>query len=247
MVIGAGIILATVLAVFTVYFGVRSVLEPDPEDRTRDLATSVVFRISSLHGLVLALVFASEVVEYHSLAFESANEVNAISDAYYDAVRYGDEAHGVRAALREYVAIVPSEEWRGLGKEGDLSPRAWAQWNEAYRIVLDLTPVSPRQVALRDNMLRKIHLIAENRDLREYQANAALSSFFWAAALIGVLLVSVGFYIFPSKRDNLVLLTVFSAYTGLILFTIYAMSNPFSDPAALEPVLFFELSQEFEG
>lgn len=244
MFIGIGIILATIAAVLTVYFGTRRVLGADPEDRTRDLAASVLFRISALHGLVLALVFASEVVEYHSLEFESANEVNAISDVYYDAARYGDEASGIRNALKKYLEIVPFEEWRSLGEEGELSSDAWGQWDAAYRIILDLSVTSPRQVALRDNMLRKTHQIAENRDLREHHAKTTLSSMFWAAALVGVVLISVGYYSFPPKRENLVLLSLFAGYTGLILFTIYAMSNPFSAPAALQPVLFIELLSE---
>ena len=245
MIIGSGIILASIAVVLTVYFGTRLVLGADPDDRTRDLAASVLFRIAALHGLVLALVFASEVVEYHSLAFESANEVNAISDVYYDAARYGEDASGVRDALKEYLEIVPSEEWRSLGEEGKLSSDAWAQWDAAYERVLDLDATSPRQVALRDNMLRKIHLIAENRDLREHHAKTALSPMFWVAALVGVVLISIGYYSFPPKRANLALLSIFAGYTGLILFTIYAMSNPFSAPAALQPILFVELLNEF--
>ena len=233
MIIGVGIILGTIAAVLAAYFGSRLVLGADPEDRTRDLAASVLFRVAALHGLVLALVFASEVVEYHSLAFESASEVNAISDIYYDSERYGDEASDIRDALKKYLQIVHSEEWRTLGEEGKLSPDAWAQWDAAYSIVLDLVPDSPRQVSLRDN-----------RDLREHHAKTELNSMFWAAALVGVLLISVGYYSFPPKRANLALISVFAAYTGLILFTIYAMSNPFSAPAALQPILFVELFKE---
>lgn len=247
MIMGSVIVLATIAAVLAVYFGTRLVLGADPEERTRDLAASVLFRIAALHGLVLALVFASELVEYQSLAFESSNEVNAISDVYYDAVRYGEDADGVREAMTKYLEIVPSEEWRRLGEEGELSSDAWAHWDAAYEIVLDLVPASPRQVALRDNMLAKIHLIAENRDLREHHAKTALSPMFWAAALVGVVLISVGYYSFPPRRANLALLAVFAGYTGMILFTIYAMSNPFTAPAALQPVLFVDLLNDIES
>jgi len=247
MIIGSGIIFATIAAVLTVYFGARFVLGTDPEQRTQDLSASVLFRVSALHGLVLALVFASEVVEYHSLEFESAIEVNAVSDVYYDASRYGEDAQSVHAKLRAYLETVISKEWPSLGKQGELSSDAWAHWNAVYGFVLDLNPSSPRQVALRINMIEKIHLIAENRDLREYHAKTTLGSVFWIAALVGVLLISIGYYSFPPKRENLVLLSVFATYTGLILFTIYAMSNPFSDPVALEPILFIDLLREIES
>ena len=246
MLLGAAIILATVAAVLAVYFGVRRVMGTAPDERTRDLAASVLFRISALHGLVLALVFASEVVEYNQLDFESTVEVNAISDAYYDAGRYGEDAQPVHEALREYLRIVPSEEWASLGTSGELSSQAWAHWNTAYNVTLNLEPSSARETALRENMLRKIHVIAENRDLREHHAKSSLGSLFWAAAIVGVLLLSIGYYPFPPNRDNLILLSTFAAYTGFILYTIFAMSNPYSDPAALEPVLFLELLNELE-
>lgn len=247
MLTGAAIIFATVVTVLAIHVGARQVMHAEPEERTKDLAGSVLFRIAGLHGLVLALVFASEVVEYNQLAFESAVEANAISDVYYDADRYGEDAQPVRDAMRAYLQVVPDEEWATLGKSGDLSSQAWAHWDTAYNATLDLEPSSPRQTALRDNMLRNIHTIAENRDLREHHAKSSLGSLFWAAALVGVLLLSIGYYPFPPNRDNLILLSVFAAYTGFILYTIFAMSNPYSDPAALEPVLFLELLDELNG
>ena len=142
---------------------------------------------------------------------------------------------------------VPAEEWASLGDSGDLSSEAWAHWDTAYNAILDLVPSSPRHTALRANMLENIHIIAKNRDLREHHAKSSLGSLFWAAALVGVLLLSIGYYPFPTNRDNLILLSVFAAYTGFILYTIFAMSNPYNDPAALEPVLFLQLLDELGG
>ncbi len=96
-------------------------------------------------------------------------------------------------------------------------------------------------------MLAKVHVIAESRDLREHHAKTTLSLVFWIAALVGVLLVSVGYYSFPPNRDNLILISMFAAYTGFLLFTIFAMSNPYGAPAALDPVLFAELLDELEN
>lgn len=248
MLIALGTIAATIVSVLATYLLARLILAPEPEDRTRDLAASVLFRISALHGLVLALVFASEVVEYHQLSFESAIETNAVSDAYYDAARFGgEETTAIQAALRSYLEIASSSEWDSLGQREGLLPAAWRAWNDAYLAALDLTPQTPRQEALRDNILAKIHLIAENRDLREHHAKTSLGTLFWIAALAGVLLISVGYYPFPPKRDNLILLSIFATYTGFILFTILAMSNPYSAPAALEPVLFIELIAEIDS
>ena len=223
-------------------------MHPEPDDRTTDLAGKVLLRISALHGLVLALVFASEVVEYQQLTFETAVEANAVSDAFFDSERFEHETTAqIRSALRRYLEISANTEWTRLGEGQGLHPDAWLAWDEAYKAALDLIPTNPRQEALRNNMLAKIHLIAENRDLREHHAETSLNNLFWVAAVAGVFLIAIGFYTFPPKRENLILLSAYSAYTGLILFTIYAMSNPFVSPAALNPVLFEQLIEEIDG
>ena len=56
-----------------------------------------MLRISALHALILALVFAQEMSEYQQLKLESAAETNALADIYFDAGRYG--AHRCRAHL----------------------------------------------------------------------------------------------------------------------------------------------------
>jgi hypothetical protein len=240
-------IAATVAAVLAIYFATRFVLNPEPDEKTTDLAGKVLIRIAALHGLVLALVFASEVVEYHQLSFESAIETNAVSDAYYDSDRYGaEETVAIRSALRTYLQVASTTEWQLLSEAAKLHPDAWKAWDDAYNATLDLEPQTPREEALRSNILRKIHLVAENRDLREHHAKTSLSSLFWIAALAGILLIAIGFYPFPPKRENLTLLSAYSGYTGLIFFTIYAMSNPYGGPAALQPTFFEAVIMEIE-
>lgn len=246
MIQGIAIIFATVVAVLMVYFAARKTMRRDPDDRTRDLAGSMVMRVSALHGLILALIFASEVVEYQQLGLEVSQEVNAVSDIAYDALRYGEQAKPVGDAIRDYLALVPAEEWQSLALTGNLSGSAWGKWNDAYLAVLDIVPATPRETSLRENMLAKIHAIAEIRDLREYHAKTELSALFWGAALAGVLLVAVGFYVFTPRRDNIVLISLYALYIGFILYTIYAMANPFKAPGALDDGLYQELLAELD-
>lgn len=51
----------------------------------------------------------------------------------------------------------------------------------------------------------------------------------------GVVLIAFGHYIYSPERHNLVLLGLFSAYTGAALFLIFGFSNPYSPPAELHP------------
>jgi hypothetical protein len=217
----------------------------DPSTHTRDLASSVIFRVSALHGLILALVFAQEMVEFQQIKFDGAVEANAVADAYYDSERYDEKAKAeIQAPLAEYLKIVINDEWSKLGSTGFLSPAAWAQWDIVYNKVLDLEPATKRQESLRDNMLASIHTIALTRDKRENHGSDPLNGMFWLAAVSGVVLIALGYFPFPPEQHNLLLICMFGAFTGIVLFFIYAFANPYSPPGALTPAPFERLYEQ---
>ena len=245
--LGGLFICGTALLVLACYALMRTIGEPNPEPQTKDLAGSVLLRISALHALILALVFAQEMQEYQQLKVESAAETNALADIYFDAARYGDGDPGkIGGPVREYVRIVLADEWDSLGITGRLRPAAWAQWDSAYNVILDLTPATDRQRSLRDHMLASIHTVAETRVKREHHARNSLSVMFWFAAISGVVFTGLALYPYTPSRSNLTLLALLGAFTGIILFFIYAFSNPFKEPGSLEPSGFRHLSRQFQ-
>lgn len=210
-----------------------------------DLASGARSQIAALHGLILALVFAQELVNYEQLKSETAVEANAIADIYFDAERFGGEdADEIQDALFIYVKTVLDAEWAGLGETGQLSPVAWAQWNTAYETVLDLKAASPRQESLRDHMLGQIHVIASARDSRQNHKANATNLMFWMATIAGLILIAAAYHHHPPDRQNLAFLVMIGVYTGLVLFFIYAFGNPFSEPAAMDPHAFRSLEQQ---
>lgn len=230
----SGFILGTAALTVICYLVMRYVAGGDPEQHTKDLAGSVIFRVSALHGLILALVFAQEMVEYQQLKFESAVEANALADVYFDARRFDpDLASAVQEPIKGYLELVISREWDHLGQGNGLFGPAWGQWDAAYEAVLNLQPADRRQESLRSHMLDRIHVISESRVKRENHSDSAVSGMFWFAATAGVMLIALAYYPYPAQRHNLALIFMFGAFTGLILFFIYAFSNPFSPPGAI--------------
>ena len=231
---GLVFIVGTVVLTLACYLLMRYMAGGNPEQHTKDLASSVIFRVSALHGLILALVFAQEMVEYQQLKYESSIEANALADVYFDARRFDpDVAALVQDPISKYLDIVVSTEWEQLGSQGRLSGPAWGQWDAAYSAILDLEPVGKRQESLRTHMLDRIHVVSETRVKRENHAENAISGLFWFAALAGVVLIALAYYPYPAIRYNIALIMMFGAFTGLILFFIYAFSNPYSPPGAI--------------
>ncbi len=212
------------------------------EDETNDLAGSVIFRVAALHGLILALVFAQNLLNYQEIRTALVHEATAIADIFYDFGRYGAEnAEEMQKETLEYARIVKDEEWDLLAQERRLSSDAWVQREILYNAILDLEPETLRQTTIRDFMLVRIREVAEFRQARENSALNTLSVLFWIPAIAGLFLVAIPYFVFSPTRLNMSLITVYAGFSGLVLFVIYAFSDPFAHPNRLEPIAFERL------
>ena len=243
--IGLAFVAGTMMLSIGVYLLTRRIARNAAYERHREMAGAMVSRIATLNGLILALVFAQEMGAYQRLELQTAAEANAVADIYNDAGRYDLVAlEPVRQQMVAYLRVVIGEEWSSLGAGRGLSDAAWAAWSTTYETILDLEPQTGRQDSLRDRMLSSIDTIAASRDMRAAEASTSVANFFWLAALSGVVLIAAGHYIYAPERQNLVLLGLFSAYTGAILFLIYGFSNPYLAPASLPPTPLLTLAAE---
>ena len=208
----------------------------------RDMASATGFRIAAFYGVILALVYAHELGEYQTVRDGLAGEATAIADVFHDAGRYGEPlATPVRSAMATYVTFVVQREWDLLGEEKRLSNRAWAARDIAYETVLDAEAATPRQVALRQHMLKRIHDITTYRHMRQEVAAKDFGLVFWVPAIAGLILVTIPFYVYPPGRVTHVLLSCFGAFSGLILFFIQGFASPFTSPFRTPPGAFERL------
>lgn len=234
---GSGVVLTTIGVVLASYFVARRLLHPGQEgDRTLEVAGNVAVRVATLHSLILGLVYAQELDDYKGVRATLVDEATAISDVFNDAGRYGGAITlPVQQGLARYVAIVIDEEWERLAHRDGLSPRAWDEWNAVYARVLDLAPATERERYLSGHMREKTAMIARYRQLREASSAGRFSGLFWGPAIIGLIIISAAFYVYRPTKTHLVLLSFFGAYSGVILFFIFAFSNPYANPGKLPP------------
>ncbi len=243
--LSAAVVILFVVGAALLSYGVtRVLLGGGADDERRELAGSVIFRVSALHGLVLALIFAQEVVNLRDVSTAASREAALVGNVFYDLERYDAEAtREARAGLARYVDHVLTSEWGQLGRTRTLHGPAWSEWDAAYATVLDLTPETPRQEALRGIMLDNIREVSMLRRVREDAARAGVNPLFLTAALVGVALTSAAYFTYAPSALNLLLLTVFASYTGLIVFFIVAFANPYMPPGFAAPVGFELLYQ----
>jgi hypothetical protein len=224
------------------YFITRMIAGRLEHERTSDLAGSVTFRVAGLHALIVALIFAQEMVNYQSLRNGFLEEATAVADIFFDLERYeAGKADDVRVLLARYVDTVVEDDWRELAENRHVSGAGYTLFESVYNAILDLQPQDLRQETLRDHMVARVHAITTYRQARTNAARDGILPLFWLAATAGLVLVSAPYFIYPPTPLHLSLLTVFAAYTGLVLFIIYAFTDPFSAPGAVQPTAFMHL------
>jgi len=222
------LVLVSILGAGLVYGLSRLVLHRRADEQASELSASVIFRLSSLHALILALIFAQEQLNLSRLNQSIVDESTALSDVFYDLERYGaEEASALRTEIVRYTQLVVTEEWLAL-RDDRLSEEAWTVWGRLYEGVLDLAPVDRRQETLRELMLQDIDQISDYRDERAAAAASEISGLFWVAGVSGFIAVVLLYFMYAPNVVNLVMLGVYSGYVGLILVFIYAMNSPFT-------------------
>ncbi|WP_316015668.1 hypothetical protein [Roseobacter sp. HKCCA0434] len=238
--LGLVFVLGTVALSLGIYAGARWLAGVDTPPLTGQAASATARRVAALHGLVLALVFAQELDDYADLRADLVAEATALANIHGDIARYDpDGAATVQQAVVDYVAHVVGEEW--ADRDDTQFADGWALHERIYLAALDLDPQTPRQDSLRDAMIADAQHLAALRQQRESTALFGMSTLFWVAAIAGTVLVTVPYFVFPPTRENIALLCLYSAYSGLMMFTIYAFSDPFAEPGRLAPSPFEQL------
>lgn len=239
------IVAASCILALLPYVIARRFLSTSTDSQTKDLAGSVIFRVGALHSLILALVFAQELVNFNEARHTMTREAALVGDVFYDLRRYDESGTTpIQADLLEYTNVVLNREWTSLAETSRLDEQAWSEWDAAYNKVLDLEPKNARQEALKGIMLDRVRELSDLRIDRENTAFGGANELFLYAAIAGIVLISIGYFPFSPTAVNLTLLSIFGIYTGLVIYFIAAFANPYSSAGYLEPV---RLERLYEG
>jgi len=242
LVIGLLTVGGVILVALMTYFLSRALLGGRADEESRDLAGSVIFRVAALHGLILALVFAEELVNVNQIKDATSREAALMADVFYDLKRFDDDGtRAIRTDVAHYVAAVVNDEWNSLAHRRNLSDEAWRRWVAVYEAILDLETATPRQELLHENLTAAIREVSGLRRLRENAVSEPVNPLFMTAALAGVIITAMSYFTFTPTLVHLLLLSSFAAYSGLVIFFIIAFSNPYLEPGAISPVGFERL------
>jgi hypothetical protein len=237
-------ILVAIAAALGPYFLLRRLFATRSSDDSQTMATSIIVRLGALHALILALVFAQEQLNYIEVRHTIADEAAATADVYYEIGYYeGADTGEIKANLARYVQTVIEEEWTLL-RYGMLSDEAWRHYSKVNHAIINLAPSSPADIEIRKQCLEDWDDVSIFRRSRELAANHTVPMFFWIIAILGFFCVSMPYYAFAPSGVNILALTIFAVYNGLVFFFIVNISNPFAGPAPIDATVFQHLFSE---
>jgi len=238
---------AAVLLALSLYALLRWLFGHHADAADKGLSTAVITRLGTLHGLILALIFAQELDNYLDVIDLVAKESGAVADTYYGSKRYAretDDLQSIQRDIADYLHTVINDEWQALSERKRLSDRAWRDYSRVDEALLGLTPSDDYQREIKRQILDDWDEVSQFRRSRESAAAREIPIVFWILAIAGFMVVVFPYYVFAPLRQHVMVLALFAGFNGLVFYFIVEMSQPFSGTGAIRPTAMERLYQE---
>jgi Protein of unknown function (DUF4239) len=207
-------------------------------DSTRDFCGRVARSVGTLHALILALVFAEvesrhlEIRRLVMLEAENVLQVGRDLDHFEDA-----SSAQLKRMIVDYAHAVVELEWPSMA-EHQLSEEATRLHDLVTDGVMDLTVDTQREHFLQAQLIEDLGAIEGQRHGRLLLGNERLPALFWYTAFIGFAILGATAFVFEATVPNMIVVSGYGLYAGLVLYAILAFSHPFTGPAAVDPAPF---------
>ena len=217
-------IIVAIMLGFGAYFSIRSIIQTPVPAEVKSTADSI-FRISgALLGLLLSLTFADVRLELLKIRNSVELEAATVGDIYHDLMRFESlEAKELQDKVVEYVETIIEKEWT----EHDPSvAKSWEIYQELTHEFLNLTAETSRQKSLQSRLLQDIDKISDHRQARLFHSKADLPIFIYIA-IVGFMLTMALLCVHPPNLSSVLMMSLYSAFIGSVLYFIQDLSHPF--------------------
>lgn len=201
-------------------------------DGLKAVATFLVFILAvSLNQAINQLRVAEEVVQ---------REAGLLVQLDRGLLRVGEPAlAALRPLLADYLRLVVEEEWPRMA-EGERSERA-AEALAAVQRAVRATEVSldtPRRLALYADMMRAMEGISDARDQRLLAMRVSLPGVFWAAILVGGLILLPLCAMTAGHLTSALVKASIVGAIGVLIALVVVLDRPFAGESAVKAAPF---------
>ena len=231
---------------------VQRLVPYEKREEHNDVAGFLYAVVGIIFAVLLALLVIAVWEQYQRARETVESEANAVAEIAWLAHRLPEpEHHVLQEDARSYAQEVVDVEWprmeQGLGGAQSL-PEGWDLIDDMRATLQEVEPSTAAEQELYAEGLDRISMFGEARRMRIVAAEQGLPGILWAVLVFGAVVV-VGFtYLFGMRNSWAHRLMVMSltAVIALVLFTIWAMEDPFSGGARIEPSAFELILERFE-
>ena len=216
-----------------VYLVVRKLIEAHL-NKEHERVGRVLFRTSaSLLALILSLTFANQRIDYIKIQNGLEIEAAQIVDVYVDLRMYETpEANRVIEDLKKYITYNAENSWTDIYGNALQSP-VFDKFSNVHEAVYRLEPSTDMQRELKSAMLRDLDLMSDFLQIRLYTMLQQPLHLIYTS-VFGILAVMIFFSVYTPNRLNIVFISIYNFFLGLVLYFVLMMSNPLHGPLQLE-------------
>jgi Protein of unknown function (DUF4239) len=247
----AAILFTGAWAAFAV-IGFRIALLYRPQDRVEahnDTYGVYFSMVGLLYAILLAFVVVVAWEQFNSAEESTHTEVTRLSNLFRDAQPLPDDDRvRIQTALRTYVQNVVDREYATMadGKADEQTAQAYqAIWNQYYRTKVEDEPAA----TFFDSAVSRLNELGEARRLRVSSSQSTIPVPLWIL-LIGGGLFTIA-WLFPFHMADTRVQTwavgTVGAFTGFVLFLIYALQHPFAGDIAIDPAVYQGLLDQWQN
>ena len=243
----AAIVFVVVWAALAV-FGFRLALRIRPraqDDAHNDVHAVYFSMVGLLYAILLAFVVVVAWEQFNAAEESTHTEVTRLSNLWRDAEPLpSTDKDRIQNALVVYVQNVINREYDAMadGESDDPTTEAYeAIWRGFYDTPID--EADGTAASFYDTAVGRLNELGEARRLRVLSSQSTIPLPLWVL-LVGGGIFTIAwlfpFYMANTKIQTWALGTV-GAFTGFVLFLIYALQHPFAGDIAIDPGVYQSL------
>ncbi len=228
---------ALVGVVLLLVWSIRRLVPAIAEGFDAEVSSQMLGVVAALFGLLLAFIIVIAYQNYADAQTNVTGEADALAAIVRDSGAFQPtERDRVRASIGAYVRTVVDDEWPRM-REGNDSPRAWADVNDIFATLQRIEPKSPSAVAFYDDSVRQLNVTLDARRNRLDDAGGGLPWIIGALLFVGSLVI-VGYAILIGSRSfwfHAIGAGAIALIVGMSLVVLVALIYPFSGDLAIDP------------
>jgi uncharacterized integral membrane protein len=206
-------------------------------DRYNELVSWVFAGICVFYGLAVGLIAVATWENYSEVDSEITTEAALIASLYNDLDGYQQPLRAtLEEELRAYTRLILDQDWPAHRK-GEESAVGTSLLDRFENRVMAFSPSEEREKIIHAAVIKSLDDVVEARRRRLSSVTTGLPLALWVVVLVGAVINTTMVYLFwvENVRLHAILVGLFAAFIGLLLFLTAVMDNPFRGQFSVSP------------